>query len=256
MQRIAELEREAKEVAALRTAVQRLKATVVQREEQALEARLREEQLASEVDELRDSVKERQRHSKEAEEEVRRLQAELKEREGRHERKESVADVSGFEVIGTPTSAALRERIRRLEVDNEQLRLRGGGGDGSAGADVLAESEMDIARSVAKANETKYVEAMRRVAQLERQARNTAAPLLSPSAQQSELAALQTEVESLHAQLASPLQPAALASGGVEKKLHKYAELYKRAQRKATALLEVQRQAGDMPSAVLIRLPC
>ena len=238
VQRIAELEREVKEVAALRTAVQRLKATVVQREEEALEARLREEQLVGEVDDLKESVRERQRHSGEAEEEVRRLQAELKEREGRHERKEAVEDVSGFELIGTPTSAALRERIKRLEVDNEQLRLRGGG-DVSGGADVLVESEVDIARRLAKANESKYVEAMRRVAQLERQARNTAVPLLSPSAQQSEIASLQAEIESLHTQLASSASSAhssTAAPGSSERKLRKYAELYKHAQRKATAL--------------------
>ena len=241
IERIAELEREVKEVAALRATVQRLKAAVVKREEEALETRLREEQLVSEVDELRESVKEKDRRAKEAEEEARRLQAELKEKEGRlNERKEAAADVSGFEVIGTPTSAALRERVRRLEAENEQLRLRAGS-DGSNGTDVLTESEVDIARSLAKANETKYVEAMRRVAQLERQLRNTATPLSTPTEQLNEINKLRADIEAMHTQLASQPTEAALGgstagSGAIDKKLRKYADLYKHSQRKVTSL--------------------
>ena len=247
IERIAELEREVREVAALRATVQRLKATVVKREEEALEWRLREEQLVSELDELKESVKHKSRHAKEAEEEVKRLQAELRDKESsQKERKEAVADVSGFEVIGTPTSIALRERVRRLETENEQLRLRAGG-DSSNGTDVLTESELDIARSVAKANETKYVEAMRRVTQLERQLRNTAAPLMTPTEQQNEISALHTEIDSLHAQLtAAHSNNAPATTGGdtgatttstaADKKQKKYAELYKHSQKKVTAL--------------------
>jgi len=235
------LENEVKEIAQLRVVVQRLKATVVKREEEALEWRLREEQLVSEVEELKETVKEKVRHAKEAEEEVRRLQAELKEKESRqNERKEvTVPDVSGFEVIGTPTSTALRERLRRLEADNEQLRQRAAADGSNGAADVLTESEVDIARSVAKVNEGKYVDAMRRVAQLERQLRNTATPLLTPTEQLLEINKLHTELDSLHAQLAatsthSTTAPA--AAGSSDKKLRKYAELYKHAQRKVTAL--------------------
>ena len=243
IERIAELEREVKEIAALRATVQRLKAAVVKREEEALEWRLREELLVSEIDELKESVKDKDRRAKEAEEEVRRLQAEVREKEGRQsERKEATADVSGFEVIGTPTTASLREKIRRLEAENEQLRLRPSG-DGSNGTDVMTESEVDIARSLAKANETKYVEAMRRVAQLERQLRTTATPLLTPTEQLTEINKLHTELDSLHAQLAathsssssSSSTPTA-ASATSEKRNKKYTELYQHAQRKVTAL--------------------
>ena len=248
VERIVQLEREVKDVAALRAAVSRLKEIVLKHEEQALEQRLREDDLKAQLDEAKDAIRERERAVKEAMDEARQLREALKE----HERKEgsdalggAAAAGGGFEVIGTPTSA-MRERIRRLEGENDELRARrrlegvdsGASSPRASAAAVYTESEMDIARSLAKSNEARYLEAMRKLAQLERAARQTARPVSSPSEQSAELERLHVQLEEAQSALLQLSLPSSGPDASAVKKLRKYAELWRHASRKVSAYRE------------------
>ncbi len=248
--RIVQLEREVKEVATVKAALSRMKEALIRKEEEGLEWKLREEELKAQVDEAKDGLKERERRVKEAEEENRRLKEELKEAKS----KETAVGGGGFEmIVGPPTpTSTLRERIRRVEAENEDLRLRLRGSDGSnpdgaslssssSSTPAYSESEVDVLRSIAKSNETKYLEAMRRVSQLERAAQRTARPLSTPTEQTEEIERLHRQLDDLHFQLQRQPQgipsTASLASPSVStdvavKKLRKYAELWKAASKK------------------------
>ena len=240
-ERVSQLEREAREAASMREGLQRLKASLVKKEEEALDFRLRQEELEAEVAELREAVKERERQAKEAESEVRRLQEALRERDSREREAAAAATATsaaaGFELIGTPTSS-LRAKLRKLEADNEELRtrLREGGGaaaDRPAAAaggalSVVEESELDIARSVAKANESRYLEAMRKLQQLEREMKRLQRPQPSTAADQSEDVRPTAEQQSS----AGAAGGADAASAAAGRKLRKYYELWKHSSKK------------------------
>ena len=256
VERIHQLEKEVKEAAQLKASVGRLKALVVKKEEEGLEWKLKVEELKAEVDEGKETLKERERQAREAEDEARRLQAQLAERESRE--RESGEDAAhaggGFEVIGTPTSS-MREKIRRLEAEVEGLRGRRSGSSSSAvsprsssssssssSAGMYTEAEMEVVRSIATAHETRYIDAMRKVQQLERQLRQTQQPLTTPQQQNEEMERLHKQLDEANVHLLQLSLPSISTSSSSSStpacessnasKLRKYAELWRVAHRK------------------------
>ena len=243
VERIVALEREVKEVATLKAALTRMKEAVIRKEEEGLELKLREERMQAELDEARDAVRERERRVREAEEETRRLREELKEAKSG----EAANGLVGFDIIGRSPTASLRERVQRLEAENAQLRSRrprtGGEAADSAStapsSPTYTESEVEAVRSIAKSVETKYLEAMRKVAQLERAARQVGRPALSAAQEAEEVERLHAQVEELQSQLLQATLPsastAAASSDAAVRKLRKYGELWKAASKKLAA---------------------
>ena len=281
VERIAQLEREVKEAAALKASLQRLKAAVVKKEEEALEWKLKVEELKAEVEEGKEMLKERERQAKDAEDEARRLQAQLRERE--RSEKEGSSDstqAGGFEVIGTPRGA-MRDKIRRLETELELLRGRRSGdssvssaapsprsSSSSSSTTFYSESEMEVVRSIAAAHEAKYLEAMRKVAQLERQLRQLHHPVIGPQQQNEEIERLHSQLEEANSHLLQLSLPSPSSSSASDassaRKLRKYAELWRHASQRVSvyraaevewkkAEAAMQEQIGKLKEVIIDR---
>ena len=240
VERLGQLEREVKDAAALRASMARLKSMLVKKEEEGLEWKLRVEELKAEVDEGKELLREKARQASEAEDEARRLQAQLKEGERREREREAgdSAQEGGFEVLGSPTGST-RERIRRLEAELEQLRgQRSGDSSGAPSPRSTAanstsalhtDAEVELARSLAAAHEAKYIDAMRKVAQLDRQLRSIQQPLTSPQQQSEEIERLHSQLEEanshiLQLSLPSPSSSSSASASSSARKVRKYAE--------------------------------
>ena len=210
MERILQLERQVRDIDALKAQVQRYKDKVIETSTQLMEINVKEESRQIELNDINEINQTLKKHNLILTEELRNVKTELITFQTQlkaindSDRYSSTGSNNGNALTQSPSTLhTLRERIRRLELENEELKKESDSGTRRVDGDNDSAHELDIARSMAKASQQKYVEAQRRIALLESQMRKLStnpdgtvnAAATAALADVNEMTRLQTELQ-------------------------------------------------------------